>query len=270
MFTLIPVLEQRNLNERDKFISLDKDTHIYTVNGVAGTYTSVTTWIHSHFKKFDADEVISNMKKGKRWGQKHKYFGREPESIKLEWEETAKTASKAGEEMHSNIECFMNDPVLNDYRHIDLLHYHNMSVGEEDIKSPEWQYFLQYIIDHPNKRPYRTEWLVFHEEYKLAGSIDMLYINDDGTYDLMDWKRSKNIEKDNPFNKFAITDCIKNIPDTNLWHYTMQLNVYRKILQEKYNIIVKNMHLLRLHPIADTYELIQVPAIDGILNMLLK
>lgn len=261
MFTLIPALEERNAHQRDQFISLNKETHIYTVHAVAGTYTSVTTWIHTHFKKFDADEVIANMKKGRRWGQKHKYWGREPDSIKLEWEENAKTASKAGEEMHSNIECFMNNPMLDEYKHLDLLNYHYMSVGEEDMKSQEWQYFLQYVIDHPNKRPYRTEWLVFHEEYRLAGSIDMLYLNGDGTLSIYDWKRSKKIERDNPFKKFSITPTLEDIPDTNYWHYIFQLNVYKIILEEKYGFKVSEMCLIVLHPDYDSYQ--KIPVVDA-------
>ena len=34
--------------------------HIYTINGDNG-FTSVTTWNHSHFEKFDADKIIERM-----------------------------------------------------------------------------------------------------------------------------------------------------------------------------------------------------------------
>ena len=80
-----------------------------------------------------------------------------------------------------------------------------------------------------NLEAYRTEWNVFHEEMKLSGSIDMLYKDtNNGEFYIYDWKRSKGIEFDSAFGKTAKTQCIKHVPDTNFWHYSLQLNVYRK------------------------------------------
>ena len=48
-----------------------------------------------------------------------------------------------------------------------------------------------------DKEPYRTEWMVWDDELKFAGSIDMIYRNPDGTLDIYDWKRSVGIKMDN-------------------------------------------------------------------------
>ena len=76
----------------------------------------------------------------------------------------------------------------------------------------------------------------------------MIYENDDGTLLIYDWKRNKGIEKTSRYNKFATTDCINHLPDTNYWHYCLQLNVYKAILQEKYGKKVTGMFLVCLHP----------------------
>ena len=52
----------------------------------------------------------------------------------------------------------------------------------------EWEYFLQFVGDHPELKPYRTEWMIYDEDLKLAGSIDMVYENADGTLSIYDWK----------------------------------------------------------------------------------
>ena len=76
----------------------------------------------------------------------------------------------------------------------DIECYYNNCPNENT--SIEYQYFEKFLKDYPdlNKRPYRTEWTVFHEEWKLAGSIDMIFENEDGTLQIYDWKRCKDIK----------------------------------------------------------------------------
>jgi len=130
-----------------------------------------------------------------------------------------------------------------------------------ETKTLEWKYFINFIKDFPHLKPYRTEWTIYHEDVKIAGSIDMIYENPDGTLSIYDWKRSKLITRINNFNKFALTPSICHLPDSNFWHYALQLNTYKVILEQKYGKKIKNMFLVRLHPDAEekTYELIELP-----------
>ena len=100
----------------------------------------------------------------------------------------------------------------------------------------------------------------------------MVYENPDGTLSIYDWKRSKNITRINKFNKFACTPCICHLPDSNFWHYALQLNMYKYILEAKYDKIVKDLYLVRLHPDAEekNYELIQLPILRVEIDDLLQ
>ena len=120
--------------------------------------------------------------------------------------------------------------------------------------------------------PYRTEWMIFDEDLKIAGSIDMVYENPDGTLSIYDWKRCKDISKINDWNKFSINPLICHMPDTNFWHYALQLNTYRAILERKYNKKVTKLCLVRLHPDAmeKTYELLEVPILTKEMEDLLE
>jgi len=74
--------------------------------------------------------------------------------------------------MHYDIECYYNQvPVSND--------------------SIEYTYFRQFLDENPHLLPYRTEWMIYHEDLKIAGSVDMVYRNPDGTLLIYDWKRCK-------------------------------------------------------------------------------
>jgi hypothetical protein len=274
---LFNVLSVRHRHNRDENIQFFEEGHKYVITSDKDSkYTSVTTWNHSHFPHFNADEVITNMMKGKNWKEGHKYWGLAPDQIKGQWDANKDAVSGAGTDMHFEIECFMNDKRIQClYTHKELYQIYNcdfIKKNKHESKSLEWQYFIEFIKDTPDLKPYRTEWTVYHEDLKLAGSIDMVYENPDGTLSIYDWKRAKDITRVNNFNKYATTECICHMPDSNFWHYALQLNTYKAILEQKYNKKITDLYLVRLHPDNEekTYELIKLPDLSKDINELFQ
>jgi ATP-dependent exoDNAse (exonuclease V) beta subunit len=258
-----PVLERRFAHPRDTQIKFYSKGHKYEIScDPDSKYTSVTTWNHNHFPKFDADAVIQNIFKSKGWGPEHKYWCQTSEQIKNSWKSNGDAISGAGTNLHERIENFMNDKRFSiEYTQKELYEIYSGDYKEKVDEQIEWEYFLHFVRDHPQLKPYRTEWMIFDENLKLAGSIDMVYENPDGTLSIYDWKRSKDISKVNSWNKFAINPLICHMPDSNFWHYALQLNTYKAILERKYDKIVTKLFLVRLHPDngEKTYELLEVP-----------
>ena len=225
-------LQKKNSHKRDELIEFDEPTHVYTVKKDSN-YMSVTTFNHSHFEHFDADKIIQNMMNSPKWPQ-NKYFGKSPREIKLLWDNNRDEAARAGTAMHLDIEKY----------------YNNIPVDNSSI---EFSYFKNYhkdfIESNPHIVPWRTEMMVWDEEYKLAGSIDMIFI-DLNTNELIivDWKRSKEIKKINGFGKCGNKMCIEHLPDANFWHYSLQLGTYKHIIEKNYGKKVKEMYLVCLHP----------------------
>jgi hypothetical protein len=267
------ILKTHYSHTRDNNISFEEKEHKYTIlTDSQSKYTSVTTFIHSHFPKFDPDKIIDKMMKSKSWKEGHKYWNKSSEEIKKEWTNNGSSVSQLGTSLHFQIECFMNNPTLNKgYTHLDLLNHYYQTQSEQ-IPTKEWNYFIQFIHNFPHLKPFRTEWTIYNEDLKLAGSIDMVYINPDDTLSIYDWKRVKNISRVNTFDKYAITESICHVPDTNFWHYAIQLNMYKTLLELKYNKKVTELYLVRLHPDTEenTYELIAIPLLDQEINDLLK
>ena len=257
---LLPTLKNVNGHERDANLLFDEPTHKYTITfDSESSYMSVTTFNHSQFPKFDADGVIQKMMKGKNWNPANKYWGLTAEQIKQQWSDNGKAVSGAGTDLHYDIECFMNQPVPN-ATHETLLQHFESCVPDYINDSIEWSYFIYFIKSFPDLKPYRTEWMIYDEELKLAGSIDMVYENPStGVLTIFDWKRSKEISKVNSWGATASTECINHLPDSNFWHYSLQLNTYKKILETKYGKIVNELYLVRLHPNnkRKTYDLIK-------------
>jgi ATP-dependent exoDNAse (exonuclease V) beta subunit len=242
----LQLLANLNTHPRDQFITFDEGPHIYTVHGKQG-YTSVTTWNHQHFEDFDADAIITNILNGRRIKSdtSYKYYNQTREQIKAGWDINRDSAALAGTKMHFDIECF----------------YNGITVSNDSI---EFKWFMRFVQDFPELKPYRTEWCVYYEELKLSGSIDMIFENPDGTLQIYDWKRCKEIAYESNYDKFATTACISHLPDTNFWHYTLQLNIYRAIIELKYGKTVNGLYLVCLHPDYPykTYERISVPFMD--------
>ena len=111
--------------------------------------------------------------------------------------------------------------------------------------------------------------MIYDKQLKLAGSIDMIFINNNGEYEIYDWKRCKEIKKKS-YGKKAKTHCISHIIDSNFWHYALQLNTYKSILEKNYGIKISKMCLVCLHPnnINNSYLHYEVPDLSKELNEL--
>lgn len=239
------LLKDINFHSRDKYITFYEKGHVYYVKRQNG-YTSVTTLVHSAFEKFNADKIIDNMMNSPNW-ENSKYFGMTKQEIKDSWKNNGKEAANMGTAMHAMFEYYYNG-----------IHQDKIEAYQDTV---EYSYFRNFVNDHPDLVPYRTEWNVYHEDHRIAGSIDMTFINPNGTISIYDWKRCKNIDKYGNFGKYSIKEGLGHIRDSNYWHYTLQLNVYKYILETKYDLKVQDLHLVVIHPENDckTYEKIMLP-----------
>ena len=263
-------LAKQNPHPRDAHIHFDEGPHKYTIDGINGVtadteFTSVTTFIHQHFEHFDAKKVIAGMMRNqKKWNDpiaNAKYYGKTAEEIEQMWADAGKDASTKGTAMHYQIECFYNTPPAAETADVP-----------QATNAPELEYFLNFNLEHvaaddATLRPYRTEWTVFHEEAQIAGSIDMVYevIEPESAtaastpLAIYDWKRCREITKTNRAGKFATHPAIEHLPDTNFWHYALQLNTYKYILQTKYDKTITDLYLIVLHPDAQNYQRVKLP-----------
>ena len=263
------LLANKNAHLRDSNIHFDAGPHTYTINNDTNKkYTSVTTWNHQHFSKFDADAIISKMQKSIK-NPSNKYYGQTPEQIKAGWDKNRDEAAEAGTKMHYNIECYYNASQAD----ADCNANPNGEEASANFTTPELSYFqnfLKYFKEKfPHHKPYRTEWMIYHEELCLAGSIDMVFENElDGSLFIYDWKRAKEITKTSAFNNFALTECINSLPDTNYWHYALQLNTYKAILEQKYEKKVTDLVLVVLHPENKNknFQIINLPILTKEIN----
>ena len=107
---VMDALKRRNPHNRDARITFEPVEHKYFIDGGTNpdAFTSVTTWVHSHFEAFNADAVIDKMMASKSWATNEKYRGKTKNQIKAEWDLNRDQAAAAGTDMHAAIELYYN------------------------------------------------------------------------------------------------------------------------------------------------------------------
>jgi hypothetical protein len=246
------MLANLHRHERDARITFHDPSHTYTIDGSSDGYVSVTSLKKRMWAEFDADLVISKMMRNPKW-PKHKLFGKSRSVIKEGWDKTRNDAAAAGTAMHLNIERFLN--------------------GEQhESSSKEWRLFTMFQEAHPNLDTYRTEMLVFDESVKVAGSIDLVCRDpaEEGSYLLYDWKRSKCIDTFNTYERGFPNTAAAELDNCNFNHYSLQLSIYKHILQTKYGMKVNGCCLVVLHPEQNDFIEMQTEDMQPLVDELWK
>ena len=229
------LLSSKNHYERDERIQFSDSDHTYLIDK-KNKAVSVTELIGRYFPKFDKEF----------WANKESIkTGKPKNEILKKWDELGKKARDLGTELHEQIENFYN--------------------SKEYIRSKELDKFFKFHKNHIQDKcqPHRTEWRIFDEDKNLAGTVDMVYEKENGELFIFDWKRSKkiinsdgSIEKNNPFENGL--NGLSHLPSSDYVKYCLQQNIYKKILESKYDKKVSSMNLLILHPHIENYHIIQV------------
>lgn len=199
-------------------ISFNEETHTYEVDGDK-TYTSVTTLLSSWFKPFDSDKAIQCIRKNKN----PTYESMTDDEIKELWKRDGELAAELGTALHKKIENYLQ--------------------GEEVVGETDFHHFLTFIQDFPLKVKC-AEWRLFDASIKLIGTIDCVSENEDGTLTIYDWKRTRSVNKGAGSCQHPL---LRHIPATNYWKYTLQLNMYRHLVETN-GYTVKDMYIVVFHP----------------------
>jgi len=240
------LLSSKNHYERDERIQFSDSDHTYLIDE-KNKAVSVTELIGRYFPKFDKDF----------WANKESIkTGKPKNEILKKWDDLGKKARDLGTELHEQIENFYN--------------------SKEYIRSKELDKFFKFHKNHIQDKyqPHRTEWRIFDEDKNLAGTVDMVYEKENGELFIFDWKRSKkiinsdgSIEKNNPFENGL--NGLSHLPSSDYVKYCLQQNIYKNILESKYDKKVSSMNLLILHPHLENYHIIQVESFKNEINYLL-
>jgi hypothetical protein len=242
---------------QDADIDFEPDEHIYIYKGIK-RMLPVSSLIAYFFEEFQALPQAEN-----QW----RYKGTPVEESLDKWERAGRLASEVGTFVHLQTENYFQRGFFETECQLQF-------GSETEVVSVEQEklHFLRFIRDY-DIEPYRQEWPVYDKNLNIAGTIDLICQEDDGEFTIYDWKRSSKVvnAQGQPIVEGFRGKMSQNgisLPDTSFYHYCIQQNLYRYMLEKHYGIRVKAMNLVVLCPDYPTYYVAQVPKMDQLIQQI--
>jgi len=236
---------------------------------------SLTTFIkHFHSPFDDVQEAARCAREAK---PRTKYFGKTADEILQIWQDRR----VRGQQLHEYLELFYNDcHDPNDTRARDRSFAHFLAYQEEVVKKND---LVPFRTELRNFDVYDDDDLVVggggggraasepvrrrrNKRKLMCGTADMIYIRrqDIGHADrglnvvVFDWKFLNKMWTTGRegVNMFAPFD---DMPDCNLYHYYVQLNGYRYMLEKRTPLFVTDMYVVDFGEDNAAYQMYQVP-----------
>lgn len=212
-------------------IKFNPNYHTYYLNGQK--MQNVTKVIKQFQKPFDKYSVAN------RVAQKQ---NRSIDEIIAEWEAKGEASRQLGTRVHSHIENVLRNRPSEDDPFLGL--NQTQLLPEEKAFNELWGYMSDEEVADPID-VYQVEWVVGDKNLNVAGTIDsVLYLPDNKTYHIWDWKTGK-FDTSNPYRK-KLLGAFDDLDDCKLNYYSLQLSLYRLILERNTKLQMGDSYLVHL------------------------
>jgi len=202
-------------------ISLERESHTYILEeNKELEFTSVTTFLGDFFDKFDAQKIATKLV-----SKVPKYSHLTVDELIMQWNE----ARDHGTKVHNEIEDFLID-----------------NKPATEIKALNGIDWLNKNCDKV-KHEVLSEKIIYSEELKLAGSIDLIIHNKEtNQYSLVDWKTNAKITTSSYDGKSGTHQITSDLDDCKYTLYALQLSLYRYLLEEYYGLNIYRQFIVHL------------------------
>jgi len=247
-------LSLRNAHSLDACVRFEEDgSPRYRWADTGEPMVSVTEFVGSLFREFDADRIIEEMMRNTRRWNSGPYAGMTRTEVKERWE----YARNLGSQMHARIAD----------------HY---ETGAHPGYSPEIEQFRVWDREWRAARgwqPHRVEWRLGVHSHRLAGTPDAVFRRADGYFALVDWKRcAKPIVSLPSWPRCGLPGTpAEKVPDCDGQHYRLQTLLYAHLLSKVFGCEIREIWLVRLHPdtVFGTYEPTEIFRDEALVEKLL-
>ena len=247
------LLAQKHPIPGDEAVAFDARGHRYSVRGKAVpiSVTALAARAVPPEHKFDGRAVILKNLSSWRANASSKYYKhvvgvtdrQAIDAIFAEWSKT----STLGTAVHLCIEKALNgEPIARE--------------DEFATELAQWRAIMSGEL--ADLQAYRTELSIYaldvNGEAAVAGQIDLLAVDGDGDYHLVDWKRTCNDLSPNAFSYGK--SFLDGKPLNDHFKYSLQLSLYSVIFQKQTGRRIHSATIVQIHP--DLAEAKAIPATD--------
>jgi hypothetical protein len=227
-----------------------EDEHYYTYKGQKVSL-SATRLIEEYSQPFDEE----------KWAPiSAKREGVPVEEILKRWKINNLISQIKGTNLHK----YMEDSLANKYFHYSsdeikkIFGYDVLNPFQSD--SSIWDKVVNMMDEFLESLkgrliPIRSELVVGDPEYDIAGMIDQLFWNEKTQQlEIWDWKTNKDIKLENKYQKMQ--GFLNNYDDCNFIHYSLQLNIYKHILQKMTGLTIGACRIVWFNENNDKFQVI--------------
>lgn len=231
---------QNKINVFD-YVKFEIEGHSYLINGKVGK--SVTTLLKNYLKPFDRDY----------WADiKAKQQGITVESILSQWDFSSALSKVKGSVVHSFIESnFTNSEFIYPEDSIIKMFGYDAIQDSFNLITPVVNKFINDISE--KMFPVASEFIVGDKDYLVGGTIDQLFYNKKSNQlEIWDWKTNKEIRTSSRYSHLA---PLSHISDSELDHYSLQLSLYKVLLEKNTGLILGNSYLVWFNENCSDYSI---------------
>jgi ATP-dependent exoDNAse (exonuclease V) beta subunit len=239
-----------------KGIKYYDEPHIYIIDGQQ--LTSGTAFVGEFKEKFDSQgQAIKSAKKK----------GVSVEEMLAEWEFKGDFSRTKGTLLHNYAENHWQNKVLPlDYTLYD--ERFGEGLMKERLEECIRMFEEFYLKAQKNLIPIAMELVIGDAELGVGGMVDCLFWNDKyKEYQIWDYKTNKEIAEYSKYRK-RMKAPINFLHDCELEAYSIQLNLYKYIIQKNTDIKIGKCFLVHIHEEQEQYNVIECKEYQEIIQLL--
>ena len=179
-------------------VFFNKEQHSYT-NSEGEKYISVTTLLSEYKNKFDTEKHATRVALKE---------GVTKEFVIQLWEDITKTATDKGTEIHKALEDYIAKVEVSCDKHNDLCRSYDDIVNNNIDRHTE-------VL---------SEKLLYNDEYKVAGTADLIY-DHDKYFTIGDFKTNKKFNFSSKYNEY-FNEPLSHLNYSEFNSYALQLSLY--------------------------------------------
>lgn len=223
------------------------------------SYTSVTTLIHKYQEEFNVNYWANYISK--------KYNIPVHQIIRT-WDFINKKGTMKGSIIHDYAENrFLNKVFKYPKEEIIQTFGFDPIYKEYEITKNHVDNFIN--VSKNKLIPIKTELVVYDPELKISGMVDLLVYNvTAGEYQIWDHKTNKAFSFDN--DKQYLKEPLNTLQDCDLNIYSLQLNLYKRIIERNTNIKLGDSYLIWFSHNNKNFKVIKTKDMNFYLDMILN
>ena len=232
-------------------IKFFENGHYYTINNKR-IGISTTGLIHDYSQPFDSYSMA---------GLVAEKQGKTRKQVLDEWQKENVLSTTKGSMLHEFAQAqWLHRAYTLDYENIDPLV--DKVRLRKAVEKTLPQVFAFYYESRDILEPIGDEVLIGCEEYDIAGAVDMLFRNKQtGEIVMIDFKTNKEIKRQG-FKGAKMQYPLHELDDCNFVHYSLQLGVYKHLIERYTNLKISECYIVYFCETADNYEIIKPLVLD--------